>query len=131
IKQLAAINDYLVPMVYDEHYQSGEPGPVASETFFEDKLDELAKLAPPSKLVVGFGNYGYDWPIGGTGGREVTFDDVMAAASGSQGTIDWDAAAENPVLRFAAGGQQHEVWFLDAVTALNEITAAPDGGFRG
>ncbi|MDQ1472546.1 MAG: peptidoglycan-N-acetylglucosamine deacetylase, partial [Bryobacterales bacterium] len=131
IKQLAAINDYLVPMVYDEHYQSGEPGPVASETFFEDKLDELAKLAPPSKLVVGFGNYGYDWAIGGTGGREVTFDDVMAAASGSQGAIEWNATAENPVLRFTAEGLQHEVWFLDAVTALNEITAAHDNGFRG
>jgi cellulose synthase/poly-beta-1,6-N-acetylglucosamine synthase-like glycosyltransferase/peptidoglycan/xylan/chitin deacetylase (PgdA/CDA1 family)/spore germination protein YaaH len=131
IKQLAAVNDFLVPMVYDEHYQSGEPGPVASEKFFEDKLDELAKLADPSKLVVGFGNYGYDWPIGSTGGREVTFDDVMAAASGSHGSIEWNAVAENPVLRFNAGGQQHEVWFLDAVTALNEITAAHDTGFRG
>ena len=102
---------------------------MASETFFEDKLDEIAKLAPPSKMVVGFGNYGYDWPIGGSGGREVTFDDVMAAASGSQGTIDWNATAENPVLRFTASGQQHEVWFLDAVTALNQITAVHDTRF--
>jgi cellulose synthase/poly-beta-1,6-N-acetylglucosamine synthase-like glycosyltransferase/peptidoglycan/xylan/chitin deacetylase (PgdA/CDA1 family)/spore germination protein YaaH len=131
IKQLAAANDYLVPMVYDEHYQSGETGPVASETFFEDKLDEIAKLAPPEKIVIGFGNYGYDWPIGSTGGREVTFDDVMAAASGSRGAIEWNATAENPVLRFTADAQQHEVWFLDAVTALNEITAAHDTGFRG
>ena len=133
IRRLAAVADYLVPMVYDEHYQSGEPGPVASATFFENKLDELSKLAPPSKLVIGFGNYGYDWSIGGTGGREVTFDDVMAAASGSGGhaAIEWNAAAGNPVLRFSIAGQQHEVWFLDAVTALNEITAANDSGFRG
>jgi len=131
IKELAAAVDYLVPMVYDEHYQSGEPGPVASETFFEGKLDELAKLAPPSKMVVGFGSYGYDWEIGGKGGSEVTFDDVMAAAAATRGSIEWDAAAENPVLRFTAGGKQHEAWFLDAVTSLNQISAVQDGGFRG
>ena len=131
VKRLADVCDYLVPMVYDEHYQAGEPGPVASETFFESKLDELAKLAPPSKLVVGFGNYGYDWPIGGSGGREVTFDDVMAAATARHGAIEWNATTENPVLRFNADGQPHEVWFLDAVTALNEITAVGDSGFRG
>ena len=32
LKGLAAIDDYIVPMVYDEHYQSGTPGPVASIT---------------------------------------------------------------------------------------------------
>ena len=79
MKSLGQINDYLVPMVYDEHYESGEPGPVASETFFEGQLDRIQKIVPPSKLVIGFGNYGYDWPIGGQGGSEVTFDDVMAA----------------------------------------------------
>src|SRR5207248_11510533 len=120
LRHLAAICDYLVPMVYDEHYQSGEPGPVASETFFEDQLEKLAKVAPPSKLVVGFGNYGYDWPIGGRGGDEVTFDGAMAAASDAHGAIEWDKTAENPVLRYTAGGQRHEVWFLDAVSALNQ-----------
>ncbi|MEP6715736.1 MAG: glycosyltransferase [Terriglobia bacterium] len=131
IKRLAEVNDYLVPMVYDEHYQSGEPGPVSSETYFETQLDRLATLAPPSKMIVGFGNYGYDWTIGSQGGNEVTFDDVMAAASGTHSAIQWDAAAENPVLRYTAGGKQHEVWFLDAVTALNQTIAASDGDFRG
>jgi peptidoglycan-N-acetylglucosamine deacetylase len=131
IRRLAAICDYLVPMAYDEHYQSGEPGPVASETFFEDQLEKLAKIAPPSKLVVGLGNYGYDWPIGGRGGNEVTFDGAMAAASDAHGSIDWDKSAENPVLRYTAGGRQHEVWFLDAVTALNQITAVHNYDFRG
>ena len=72
-KQLAEINDYLVPMVYDEHYQSGEPGPVASRDWFQHQIDQLAELAPPEKIVVGMGNYGYDWPIGGKGSAEVDF----------------------------------------------------------
>jgi peptidoglycan-N-acetylglucosamine deacetylase len=131
IKRLAEVNDYLVPMIYDEHYQSGEPGPVASETFYEDQLDRLARMAPPSKMIAGFGNYGYDWVIGGEGGAEVTFDDVMSAASGTHSAVEWDATAENPVLRYTAGGKQHEAWFLDAVTALNQVIAASDNDFRG
>ncbi len=42
IGQLAAINDYIVPMVYDEHYQSGEPGPIASQAWFQNQIDRLA-----------------------------------------------------------------------------------------
>ncbi len=131
LKRLAAVVDYIVPMVYDEHYQTGSPGPVASEQFFEDELEKIAKAAPASKLIVSFGNYGYDWTIGGTGGAEVAFGDVMAAAAQTNSVIQWDAQTENPVLRYAANSQQHEVWFLDAVTALNQVIAVHDGGFRG
>jgi peptidoglycan-N-acetylglucosamine deacetylase len=131
IKALGQISDYLVPMIYDEHYQSGEPGPVASQAFFEDQLDKLAKLAPPSKLIAGFGNYGYDWIIGGKGSGEVTYDDVMSAATEASAKVQWDNATENPVLRYAVNGKQHEVWFLDAITALNQTIAAHDYEFRG
>jgi cellulose synthase/poly-beta-1,6-N-acetylglucosamine synthase-like glycosyltransferase/peptidoglycan/xylan/chitin deacetylase (PgdA/CDA1 family)/spore germination protein YaaH len=131
LKSLSAVVDYLVPMVYDEHYQTGDPGPVASEDFFENELDKLAKAAPVSKLVIGFGNYGYDWVIGANGGREAAFSDIMTAAAETKKGVQWDLQTENPVLRYAAGNDQHEVWFLDAVTALNQANAVRDGGFRG
>ena len=131
LKSLAAALDYIVPMVYDEHYETGPPGPVASEDFFETQLDKLAKEIPPAKLIVGFGNYGYDWIMGGSGGTEVAFSDVMAAATESKKAIQWDSQSNNPVLRYSANGQQHEIWFLDAVTALNQIVAVHDANFRG
>ncbi len=131
LKRLAAINDYIVPMVYDEHYQSGTPGPVASEQWFEGELDRLVKLVPPEKTVVGFANYGYDWIIGSTGGAEVAFSDVMVAAKTNNVPIQWDDQTENPVLRYRSGEDRHEVWFLDAVTALNQVQAVNDAGFRG
>lgn len=131
LERLTAINDFLLPMIYDEHYQSGEPGPVASQGFFEGEIAKLAKTLPTSKLIAGFGNYGYDWIIGDRGGAEVVFDDVMAAAAESGSKIDWDNDEENPVLRYRADGRDHEVWFLDSVTALNQALAARDAGFRG
>jgi cellulose synthase/poly-beta-1,6-N-acetylglucosamine synthase-like glycosyltransferase/peptidoglycan/xylan/chitin deacetylase (PgdA/CDA1 family)/spore germination protein YaaH len=131
LKSLSAVVDFLVPMVYDEHYQTSEPGPVASETFFENEIDKLAKIIPPSKTVIGFGNYGYDWTIGEQGASEAAFSDVMTAAAETKNPVLWDADMENPVFRFTTGNQQHEMWFLDAVTALNQIGAVRDDGFRG
>jgi peptidoglycan-N-acetylglucosamine deacetylase len=55
LKQLAQVNDYIVPMVYDEHYQSGEPGPIASQAWFQKQIDRLGQIAPPQKMVIGDG----------------------------------------------------------------------------
>ncbi len=131
LRALASVNDYLVPMVYDEHYQSGAPGPVASENFFLEQIEKVAKQVSPEKIIAGIGNYGYDWVIGNTGGAETSFDDVMAAAALSGAPVEWDAGTENPVLRYTQAGQQHEIWFLDAVTALNQVIDTHDAGFRG
>ena len=49
LKKLAEINDYIVPMVYDEHYQTGKPGPIASEEWFQGQIDHLATLLPARK----------------------------------------------------------------------------------
>jgi peptidoglycan-N-acetylglucosamine deacetylase len=131
LKQLAEINDYLVPMVYDEHYQSGEPGPIASQAWFRKQIDSLGRIAAPGKMVIGIGNYGYDWTIGGTASAEAPFGEVMARSASNRPSVEWDANMANPVQRYQAGGQRHEVWFLDAVTALNEARGVSDGGFRG
>jgi cellulose synthase/poly-beta-1,6-N-acetylglucosamine synthase-like glycosyltransferase/spore germination protein YaaH/peptidoglycan/xylan/chitin deacetylase (PgdA/CDA1 family) len=133
LKRLAAICDYIVPMVYDEHYQSSAPGPVASENWFYAKLESLQKMLPPSKTVIGFGNYGYDWVIGSNkGGVEVSFGDVIAAAEANKSSsAAWDQDQENPVLRYQSGSDRHEVWFLDAVTALNQVQDVSNDGFRG
>jgi spore germination protein YaaH/peptidoglycan/xylan/chitin deacetylase (PgdA/CDA1 family)/glycosyltransferase involved in cell wall biosynthesis len=133
LKALAATVDYIVPMVYDEHYQSGEPGPIASEDWFEKQLDRIAKILPEEKTIIGVGNYGYDWVIGGTSATELSFQQIMSAANANKAAVTWDDDMQNPVLRYTSkqNGEQHEVWFLDAVTALNQIEALSREDFRG
>ncbi len=131
LARLGQINDYIVPMVYDEHYQSGVPGPVASQEWFEKELARLARLLPAEKTVIGFGGYGYDWVIGDHGSTELTFSDVIAAAQQNHARVEWDNSQQNPVLRYSRGGERHEVWFLDAVTAVNQFQAIGQQGFRG
>jgi cellulose synthase/poly-beta-1,6-N-acetylglucosamine synthase-like glycosyltransferase/peptidoglycan/xylan/chitin deacetylase (PgdA/CDA1 family)/spore germination protein YaaH len=133
LKRLAAVDDLVLPMVYDEHYQSGPPGPVASETWFEDQLDKLTKVVPPEKTVIGMGAYGYDWIIDSSTSAEIGFNEVMSRslANAPGAKVEWDAQQENPVLRYQRNGESHEIWFLDAVTALNMAQAVHDGGFKG
>ena len=135
LKRLVQYEDYIMVMVYDEHEQTSVPGPVASQSWYDDQLDRLAKLLPPEKTVIGVGDYGYDWVIGDEGSTEVKFSDVMAAAIASKATIQWDPDTANPYLRFKdktkTSGAEHEIWFLDAVTALNQLQDVADQGFRG
>jgi cellulose synthase/poly-beta-1,6-N-acetylglucosamine synthase-like glycosyltransferase/peptidoglycan/xylan/chitin deacetylase (PgdA/CDA1 family) len=79
------------------------------------------------------GAYGYDWIIGASTSVEIGYNEVMSAALNNPSTakVDWDDDQANPVLRYSRTGQQHEVWFLDAVTALNMSQAIHDKGFRG
>ena len=132
IAKLGQLNDYIVPMLYDEHYSTGVPGPVASQEWFEHRLDQLAMVLPPEKTVIGFGNYGYDWTIGSNkGAAQANYSDTIAAAENNNGTVTWDGNTENPVLHYKRGSDQHEVWFLDATAALNQVLAVSGDGFRG
>ncbi len=131
LKTLGAVNDYLVVMVYDERAASSAPGPVASGRWFEAELGRLARSVPLEKTVIGVGNYGYDWGAGSREATPVTFAGVMSSARTSGAAVEWDEAAGNPVLRYRAGGEAHQVWFLDAVTALNAVRTVARSGFRG
>jgi len=132
MRALAELNDYVIPMVYDEHFSAGAPGPVASLPWFRDQLQEVLNALPAEKTVVGLGNFGYDWTLGSTRAAvEVGFSDVISRVNQYHGTIEWHPGLSNPSLRYSKAGVEHEVWFLDAVTGLNSIVEAHRQGFAG
>lgn len=128
-KFLAAHSDGIVIMNYDEHFPDGDAGPVASQDWFVNNLRAALKVIPREKLICGIPNYGYDWPAKHGGDDEkshnVSAQDAWRTAQESQATIDFDSDALNP--HFAYDDEhniRHDVWFTDAVTALNEMRAA-------
>jgi cellulose synthase/poly-beta-1,6-N-acetylglucosamine synthase-like glycosyltransferase/spore germination protein YaaH/peptidoglycan/xylan/chitin deacetylase (PgdA/CDA1 family) len=130
--ELSKLNDYVIPMVYDERYATGAPGPVASLRWVRAQLQTILKQLPPEKAVVGLGNYGYDWTLGSNrAGVELGFTDVLSRANQYHGRLEWHAELMNPSLRYSKAGVDHEVWFLDAVTALNAIREVQRSGFAG
>jgi cellulose synthase/poly-beta-1,6-N-acetylglucosamine synthase-like glycosyltransferase/peptidoglycan/xylan/chitin deacetylase (PgdA/CDA1 family)/spore germination protein YaaH len=122
----AKLVDFVLLMGYDEHWEEGSPGSIAGQSWFEGILNKRMKELDPARTIVAIGGYGYDWG-GGEHAEEVGFPDVMRLAQASGAKIAFDQDSSNPHFSYvAAEGKQHELWFLDGVTAFNEIHAADE-----
>jgi cellulose synthase/poly-beta-1,6-N-acetylglucosamine synthase-like glycosyltransferase/peptidoglycan/xylan/chitin deacetylase (PgdA/CDA1 family)/spore germination protein YaaH len=124
----ANVTDYLLLMAYDEHWSTGEAGSIAGQNWFETILKKRMTELLPAKTVVCFGNYGYNWTTGGKEAEDVSFQQSVLAAKESLDSpteIKFDGASKNPYFSYVEDdGKTHNVWFLDAVTAYNEIQSA-------
>ena len=132
--------DGVVLMNYDEHYGGvgGGPGPVASQDWFAKNLDEAKKVIPLDKLICAIANYGYDWPqrkngkpLPGEKDATVSVQEAWLAARDSEEDVDFDGDSLNPHINYLdEHDHRHDIWFLDAVTALNQMRAARHLGIR-
>ncbi|HTT97669.1 MAG TPA: glycosyltransferase [Rhizomicrobium sp.] len=120
----ANIVDYTMLMAYDEHDDGDEPGAIASQSWFEENLAKRMRVLDPQSTIIGIGNYGYDWH-GNAYADSLNFQDAVLAARDSDADIDFDDDTGNAHFSYIENDKsRHEVWFLDAVTAFNEIHSA-------
>ncbi|WP_144561251.1 glycosyltransferase [Bacillus mycoides] len=127
---LAKLIDRMIVMMYDEHYGAGTPGPIASNKWFEHTLNKLD--IPSEKLIVAFGNYGYDWEVKSKKpAKSLTFSEVMTMAYDSNIKIQWDKISGNPYFRYKKEGKEHTAWFLDGVTLYNQVKIAMNNNAKG
>lgn len=125
-------SDYLILAAYDEHWSGGAAGPVASQAWYQTNLARQLSGVDPQKIVVALGGYGYDWTAGSNSGLQVSFQDAVQAARDANATVFFDAAAANPRYTYAdAQGKTHSVWYLDAVTAFNQVVLGQRQRVRG
>jgi cellulose synthase/poly-beta-1,6-N-acetylglucosamine synthase-like glycosyltransferase/spore germination protein YaaH/peptidoglycan/xylan/chitin deacetylase (PgdA/CDA1 family) len=132
-KAISAAVDGVVIMNYDEHFPGGTPGPVASQDWFTANLESAVKEIPKEKLICAIANYGYDWVERpkkgklppGLADKTVSVQEAWIGSRDSEEDVDFDGDALNPHFSYLDDDNfRHDVWFLDAVTALNEMRAA-------
>ncbi|MGI8469340.1 MAG: glycosyltransferase [Pyrinomonadaceae bacterium] len=125
-KAYSDATDFLMLMAYDEHWSTSTAGALASQNWYESTLKKRMAELSPDKTIICFGNYGYNWV--GTNGEDATFQESLLAARDSLDSpsqIKFDADTKNPHFSYVEDdGKTHNVWFLDAVTAYNELQAA-------
>ena len=138
LKELAALCDFLVLMAYDEHYEGGQPGPIASADWAFHALETALKSVPPSKLVLGIGNYAYDWTEGKTPAESISYQSAIILARDNhpderpETVVDFDEASLNTTFTYEDdGGLHHEVWILDGISAYNQWLLARQAHPRG
>ncbi len=143
LKAISQVSDGLLLMNYDQHQTESGPGPIASQDWFIDNLKRVLKTVPKEKIICSVGSYGYDWktampgavrrgqkgtkrPLKVLGALNVSTQEAWQAASDSDSQVDLDDDSLNA--HFAYDDEdahvRHQVWFLDAVTVLNEMRAA-------
>src|SRR5260221_6674087 len=128
--------DAVVVMNYDQHWPTSGPGPIASQEWFMENLQELLKVIPAQKMVVGVANYGYDWPEPNKkshpAAKDLSVQEALLHAYESEAQVELDPASLNPHYSYSDDSDRtHQVWFLDAGTAYNQMRAAERLGVQG
>ena len=132
---LARLNDFVIPMLYDQNADGNEAGPISGQSWFQGQLASVLSQIPAGKVVLGLGTYGYDWKDNTTAATDVSFQQAAQIAQenhfGSDGVIRIDPQSLSPYFTYSdesagAGSKEfsHTVWLQDATTAYNQMTAA-------
>jgi cellulose synthase/poly-beta-1,6-N-acetylglucosamine synthase-like glycosyltransferase/peptidoglycan/xylan/chitin deacetylase (PgdA/CDA1 family)/spore germination protein YaaH len=131
--ELADNVDRFVAMLFDETSDTDPPGPLASRSWFEGWAHVLLEDSDAKQWIIALGSYGYDWTIGGKKAELISFPEAMSRANDAEvESAEVKAPSYSPYFYFEDGNKEHAVWFLDAVTFLNELREVRDhkaGGF--
>ncbi len=139
--RLGKASDLAIVMLYDQHVQSGIPGPIASQQWLDRVAGDIFAKIPPSKVILGLGNYGYDWPVNTDGkgnvvrnrfgdpivvgpGRKVLLGDALECAIASGARAGMDSGDLNPYFLYSDPDHKDRlIYVLDAATAYNQVMA--------
>jgi cellulose synthase/poly-beta-1,6-N-acetylglucosamine synthase-like glycosyltransferase/spore germination protein YaaH/peptidoglycan/xylan/chitin deacetylase (PgdA/CDA1 family) len=136
-KYFASQADAIILMNYDFHWSTSIAGPVAPEEWFEQNIENILKIVPPDKIIMGIANYGYDWPAKTPKdphpvAQAVSFQQGVVTADEAGSDVTYDPDTFNLHYSYEDENDRlHTVWMLDAVTAYNQIRASERAGVKG
>ncbi len=134
---LSRVDDFLVPMLYDQHSSGTDPGPIAGQQWFQEEMQSFLAQVPANRVVLGLGNYGYDWTNGSQNATDLTFQEAAQLAqenhlpNSGDDIVQLDPGSLNPYFTYSDDASSsgrpevaHQVWLEDATTVWNEMRAA-------
>jgi len=125
--------DRFVAMLFNETSDTDPPAPLASRSWFEGWVHSLLEDSDTRQWIIALGSYGYDWTIGGKKAELINFSEAMSRANDAEiESAEVKGPGYSPYFYFQDEDKQHAVWFLDAVTFLNQLREVRDekaGGF--
>src|SRR5436190_9927395 len=114
--------DRFVAMLFDETSDVDTPGPLGSRRWFEGWLSVLLDGADTKQWIIALGSYGYDWTAGAKKAELISFPEAMSRASYAKlAGVSVAAPDYNPYFEYEDADKDHEVWFLDVTTFLNQL----------
>ncbi|GAC1687971.1 MAG: hypothetical protein NVS9B3_06540 [Gemmatimonadaceae bacterium] len=110
-KRLIAVVDLLVVMLYDQHWSTSAPGPIASPAWAGQALALRVAEVGPDRLVAGLPLYGYQWVTGAASATVIGYRDAIKLAADAGTSLARD---ERSHTLHAAKPGEWELWVADA-----------------
>ncbi|MEN6372894.1 MAG: polysaccharide deacetylase family protein [Armatimonadota bacterium] len=133
-ESLGDIDDLLIVMFYDQHWATGEPGPIASQAWIENIAEKVFQRVDGHKVILGLANYCYDWPVkydkngnlkAAGPAQAIGLGPALAIARDAQTKVLMDDKDLNPHFYYHSDkdDSDHVAYMLDAITAYNALIA--------
>lgn len=137
--KLAQYADYLMIMSYDEHYETGDPGPVASIGFVEESIKYALNYAPPSKIVLGLPFFGRYWKDDGSiKGKGISLIRIDELIKKYNGVVTFDNYSKSPKASINITGYEKDlspgrytIWFENQNSILYKLNLIEKYNLKG
>lgn len=141
--QLNKITDEMRIMAYDYHGRNtGTPGPIAPLGWIKEILDYCQNNLNTKKIILGLGNYGYDWHADQNSwtGSGLSFEQSTKLATDKSTPIIRSTGIDErgydigSIPNFTYIDEQqinHQVWFEDSVSLNEKINLAKQYNIKG
>ncbi|MDO4733468.1 MAG: glycosyl hydrolase family 18 protein [Bacillota bacterium] len=127
--------DRLNLMSYEWGYTYGPPMAVSPIREMRQVAEYACREIPREKLLLGIGNYGYDWSLPfrqGRPARSLGNEQALELARSRGAEILFDEESQSPFFRYRGeAGEEHIVWFEDVRSISAKLALAADLGLGG
>lgn len=119
--ELSKYADQCIVMMYDQHYNGGEAGPIAGADWMETSIQYLSQFIPKDKFIVGIGAYGRYWPENGKGSA-IFIEPAFDLAKEQQVEVLRDEKSGVPYFTYESPERgKVSVWFEDATSMKQKM----------
>jgi spore germination protein YaaH len=118
--------DLLLVMLYDQHWATSPPGPIASPEWVASLLGTWVERAGASRIVAGLPAYGYAWAPGANA-SVVSFGDVAALARRTGLPLVRDTIAQ---MLHVTRADSVDIWVSDAPLLATLVAEVERTGVR-
>jgi spore germination protein YaaH len=110
-RALLGATDLVLPMLYDQHWDTSPPGAISDPAWVRSTLAaRLTAGVDRDRIVAGLGTYAYRWPKGKPG-EQLSYEDARAAASRGRSALVRDRVTQTMHATQPNGDQ---LWVNDA-----------------
>jgi spore germination protein YaaH len=124
-RPLLRVVDFIVPMLYDQHWSGSDPGPLSAPSWVRSSLALRLAEAGPDRVVVGLPTYAYRWRKG-LPTEDVGYVEARRIATQAGVPLRRD----EPTGTLRAKTQDWEMWVTDATLLARLVRESREAGVR-